>query len=136
MLFRSALAFDFGFDRSVNVEVDFAELSFMQDYYKGPTFSLTFKLADHFATICAFIGSDCSDPHLANDFLDRYAATTGFADTWSAPRMCERGCGLALATEFSFRGEGELGEEIAARLSLFADERFTNELRPFIHYFT
>ncbi len=40
-----------------------------------------------------------------------------------------------LTTDFTFNSERELGEEFAKRIGLFTDERFTNELRPFIHYF-
>ena len=40
-----------------------------------------------------------------------------------------------LVTKFEFDDKNKLSEELVRRLELFADERFINELRLFIHYF-
>ena len=127
--------FDLGFDQGVDVEIDFDEPIFMHKYYEGSILSMTFNVTKNEASIHAFIGSDCSNPEMANEFIDRYLNTGRFGRTWGVPQMAERGIGLMLTTDFTFNSERELGEKFAKRLSLFTDERFTNELRPFIHYF-
>ena len=127
--------FDLGFDQGVDVEVDFDEPFFMHKYYEGSILSMTFNVTKNDASIHAFIGTRCSNLDLAEEFVDRFMETTRFPGVWEAPQMCECDNGLMLTTEFSFATEKELCEELVKRLRLFTDERFTNELRPFIHYF-
>ena len=130
-----APVFDLGFDQGVDVEIDFDEPIFMHKYYEGSILSMTFNVTNDRAYIHTFIGSDCSNPDMANDFIDRYMDTARFSGVWEIPQMVERGMGLMLTTHFTFKSVRELGEELVKRLSLFTDEHFTNELRPFIHYF-
>lgn len=130
-----APAFELGIDRGICVEVDFGEPLFMHKYYGGCILSMTFNVTKNNAAIHAFIGSCCSNPDLANDFIDRYMETTRFPGMWSVSNMCECDSGLVLATDFSFSTENELAENFVKRLCFFNNERFTNELRPFLHYF-
>ena len=127
--------FDLGFDQGVDVEIDFDEPIFMHKYYGGSVLSMTFNVTKNDAAIHAFIGTRCSNCDLADEFIDRFMETTRFPGVWGAPHMCESDSGLMLTTNFSFSNEKELGEEFVKRLHLFTDERFTNELRPFLHYF-
>lgn len=130
-----APAFDLGFDQGVNVEVDFAEPAFMQGYYDGTALFMVFNVMKNEATVYAFIGDSCTNPDLADDFIDRYMETTNFPGMWCASQACECDSGLMLESRFSFLTEKELGGELVKRLRLFTNERFTNELRPFLHYF-
>ena len=131
--------FDFGldpeFDLGVDVEVEFDEPFFMHPYYAGSFLSMIFNVTGDSATVHVFIGLSCSNPELANEFVDLYMDSTQFKDMWKSSQMCDAGDPLVLETSFSFESEAELSEELANRLALFTDERFTNELRPFIHYF-
>jgi hypothetical protein len=127
--------FDLGFDQGVDVEIDFDEPFFMHKYYDGSIVSMTFNVTKNEAAIHAFIGTSCSNPDLADEFIDRFMETTRFPGMWGTPQMCESYSGLMLTTDFSFATEKELGEEFVKRLSLFTNERFTNEMRPFLHYF-
>ena len=135
MSISEGLSLDLGFDQGVDVEVDFNEPIFMHRYYGGSRFSMMFNVTGDEAFVHAFIGANCSDPDIANEFVDRYMAHARFANVWRSPDMCERERGLMLASDFSFRSERELEAELTRRLALFVDEHFTNELRPFIHYF-
>ena len=130
-----APVFDLGFDQGVDVEVDFDEPFFMHEYYEGSIISMTFNVTKNDAVIHAFIGTNCSNPNLADEFIERYMETTRFPGMWGTPQMSESDSGLMLTTDFSFATEKELGEDFEKRLRLFTDERFTNELRPFLHYF-
>lgn len=127
--------FELGIYQGIGVEVDFGEPLFMYKYYGGCILSMNFNVTNNNAAIHAFIGSCCSNPYLANDFIDRYMETTRFPGMWRIPHMCDCNSGLMLATEFYFGTEKELAENFVKRLSLFNNERFTNELRTFLHYF-
>ncbi len=84
-----APVFDLGFDQGVDVEIDFDEPIFMHKYYEGCILSMTFNVTKNEAAIHAFIGSDCSNPDMANDFIDRYLNTGRFGRTWGVPQMAE-----------------------------------------------
>lgn len=127
--------FDLGCDEGVSVEVYFDEPDFMRGYSDALSLSMFFCVTKEGAAIYAFIGSGCSNPELADEFTDRFMETTKFPGIWEVPNMCVPDDGLMLASDFSFTNEEELGEELVKRLSLFTNERFTNELRPFLHYF-
>ena len=130
-----APVFDLDSEEGTAVAVDFDVPTFMRKYYDGSILSMHFVVMQSKAAIHAFVGADCSNPDLANEFIERYMETARFSDVWGTPIMCEHGTGLMLTTDFSFATEKELGEEFVKRLSLFTNERFTNELRPFLHYF-
>ena len=127
--------FDLGCDEEVSVEVVFDEPAFMRGYSDAQSLSMYFCVTKHGAAIHAFIGSECSNPELADEFTDRFMETTKFPGMWEVPNMCVPDDGLMLTTDFSFTTVKGLGEEFVKRLSLFTNERFINELRPFLHYF-
>ena len=127
--------FDCGFESGTGVDIEFDEPLFMHKYYGGSWLKMMFTVADDMAFIHAYIGNDCDNPELANEFIDQYMDNAKFRDVWSVTQMAEQGCGLSIGTFFKINSESELREELVNRLRLFTDDRFTNELRPFIHYF-
>lgn len=128
-------SFDSEFDPGITIEVDFDHPQFMLDYYRSSRVSLSCNVADNKAEMRLFLGTDCTNPLLANEFLERYMETTRYKSIWEPCQSAERGYGLSLSSRFEFRDDNDLLSEFIQRLSLFNEERFTNELRPFIHYF-
>lgn len=126
---------DLGFGDSADVEVDFDDTDFMSRYYGGRRLSMTFSVLDNKATVNVTVGDDCSNPAMANEFIRRYMNGSEYRDVWHTPRMADRGSGLLLRSQFAFKDEMELTTELAKRLVLFKHDCFTNQLRPFIHYF-
>lgn len=131
-----AFALGADFDSSSAVEVEFDGASFMSDYYNGNKISLVVECLDHDNMVMhMFIGSDCSNPMVADEFIDRYMMTTKFPGMWGMPHACAHDCSLMMTSKFTSSDKSELYDKICERLSLFTEERFTNELRPFLHYY-
>ena len=126
---------DLGFGDGADVEVDFDDTDFMSHYYGGKRFSILFSTSGNKATVNVTFGDDCTNPAMANEFIRRYMNNSEFRDIWRTPHMADRGGGLLLRTQFIFREDTDLAEELTKRLVLFIGDCFTNQLRPFIHYF-
>lgn len=122
------------FDGDAEIEIDI-DPCFMYEYYKGLHLLVTVSVKDSEATAHICIGYGCKDPELANEFIDRYATASRYREIWQSTDECEKERGLLLTTRFDFSSEDELLEGLTERFALFRNDRFTNELRPFIHYF-
>lgn len=121
-------------DGEAGVDVEFSDLSFMSDYYNGDKVSMSFNVEEDKAVIFMHVGSDCSNPAIANEEIERYHDSMS-CDTWCSPYMFERGMGLMLVYEFKYKTLEGIRAGFTKGLSLLVDDRFTNRLRPFIHYF-
>ena len=103
------------------------------EFFSGRS-NLCLEVADN-AVICnVYFGNRCTDPELATEYADRYM-NTRWGRIWSIDDEFDPYTGMTLTTSFSAFDEKELRENLTERLSLFDDDRFSNELRPFIHYF-
>lgn len=127
--------FDIGDISGDNVEVALDVPDFMRRYYDGNDLMMMFNVDHGEVVMHVFIGGDCTDPDMANKFMDYYMETAKHSDVWGTPTMADTDFGLMLASEFTFKDEDEFISECTKRLALFTDDSFTNELRPFIHYF-
>jgi hypothetical protein len=128
------------FGDSVTIDVDFEGASFMKEYFRGKQASLSIEVITDYsyspqAKLVMLIGNSCTNPKVANEFIDRYMDTSNYSNTWSMPFSADDSGGLMLSSSYELDSIDELYEELVERLSLFQNERFTNELRPFIHYF-
>ena len=96
--------------------------------------NLCLEVADNSVICNVNFGNRCTDPELATEYADRYM-NTRWGRIWSIEDEFDPYTGMTLTTSFSALDEKELRENLTERLSLFDDDRFSNELRPFIHYF-
>ena len=122
-------------DESLVVEITLERPAFSADYCKSRDITLSFCMAEGEADVSLLLGNNCKNPAMANEFLDRYEETTRFPSMWRPRYLAEAGSGLALHTRFAFESEQECYFKTVHCLSLLADERCTNEWRPFLHYF-
>ena len=120
---------------NVSVEVEFGDTAFASDYFRGQTISASFDFDGTTAAVRMFFGASCTDPAIANEFMDFYALNSRYAKLWKCDLSAESDAGLVLKSEFAAVDPMELEKGIAKRMALFANPRFTNWLRPFIHYF-
>ena len=127
--------FNHSFDADASVELDFEDACFMHEYYNGKRLSVSLEVEGEMVVLRIFVGEGCKNPRLADEFIDRYLQTTRYAGIWSVPQSSAENCSLMLETRFRCNSQDVLISELVDRLSLFSYERFTNELRPFIHYF-
>ena len=125
----------FGIGEGVEIEIEFDNPTFSYPYYDGERVSLSLNVSAGEATLNVMMGIACSNPTLANEFIEMYMRSSRYKNVWQVTAMAEADSGLMLSAGFSFDGERELSEKLSETLSLFKNERFTNELRPFIHYF-
>ena len=123
----------FGTDYSLEMDLDGA--SFVREYYKGERVSISVEDEGDRAILRVFFGGGCKNPRLADEFIDRYLKTTRYPGIWNVPQSSGENYSLMLETRFRYDSSYVFSYELSDRLSLFANERFTNELRPFIHYF-
>ena len=121
------------FDRGTIVEADFVTPTFNSDYFSGSRMKLSLEVKPKSATLCAIFGEDCKNPAVANRFMGAYMDHAEWASVWKIPYEAERGCGLVLTTKI--QKMNVLAQELKARIGMLNNELFTNELRPFIHYF-
>lgn len=128
--------FDDIFDDS-SVDMDFDGPSFMSDYYCGKNMSLSVSYPPKSTSaldVRLQIGSKCTNPSIANELIDRYMKTK-FSSYWSIPLHADNDSGLMMHARVDFSDSGKIYDELYRVLKMFENERFTNELRPFIHYF-
>ena len=126
---------DVGFGNSVDIEIDFCGNTFMKEYYQNDKITLTVGIECDRAKMSLLIGYSCKNPSLANEYVDRYMKNMYYSQIWYMPLRAERDCGLRMDSEIFFESLEELRVAMTKRLALFKNDRFTNELRPFIHYF-
>ena len=65
--------------------------------------------------------------------MGAYMDHAEWASVWKIPYEAERGSGLVLTTKI--QNMNVLAQELRVRIGMLNNELFTNELRPFIHYF-
>ena len=123
-------------DIGASIWVEFEDLSFVSDYFNGESLSMCFNVSDDKCFISALFGTECSNPAMADEYTERYIEHSKFSGIWGPPNMAEPETGLMLASDFKYESEYDLGEQITQRLRIFTDERFANDLRPFIHYYS
>lgn len=123
------------FSEGVGVEIDLDHPWFTDAYCKNARVNISVEVIDNCVTAHMIIGESCSNPEMAEEFMGRYTEITKFPRTWLILHTPSSDCGLILTTKFEFDDKNKLSEELVRRLELFADERFINELRLFIHYF-
>lgn len=123
------------FGRGDVVEADFAPFTLGADYFKGLRSYATVEFLPKKATLCVNFGQMCKNPAVANHFMEKYMKYSDSFHIWQIPCEATEDRGLVLCTAVGGETLEEITEEMAKRLSMLGDEMFTNELRPFIHYF-
>lgn len=108
---------------------------FMRDYCSAEPVIFEVKIDENEAELLLSAGRSCSDPALADEFIDRYLDGTRFPGIWKCNGSVSKSNGLTLNSVFEFGTAAEFRDELIKRIGMFADDRFTNELRPFLHYF-
>ena len=122
-------------DDELDVAAYFDGPAFMKEYFNSSPVILEVKINGDEAQLIVFAGRSCSDPAMANEFIARYNDTTRFPGIWECCEPSRRNSELKLESRFEFDSEEEFRDELAQRLMLFGEDRFSNELRPFLHYF-
>ena len=123
---------ELAFDPSISPFVFFSgEVSMLAD----------FDLEEESGMLHLFLGEDCSNPTLANEYADRFNEEA--ASEWLVEDMIEEDSALHLVVNFSCPLKDISKElslkvietQLALLLSRLKEDRVANSLRSFAHYF-
>jgi hypothetical protein len=120
------------FERGETVHAVFEYASPVCYFQEESAFSL--NADQNTATLAVSFGRFCADPTLASEYAER-ASSAIAAFGWQMNTSFIRQSSLTLSTQISYTSEDDLFASVIDRLMMLFNDRFINELRPFLHYF-
>lgn len=118
------------------IEMDVDDMyAISYDYLRSRNKLISITVGRVRASVSITLGTRCRKPEMARRFISSYSQNARYAHVWRVEEDVDVRSGLTMKAKLEYSNISELQDKLTEVFSLLTNDEFTNELRPFSHYF-